>query len=430
MFTEQMLDKMKELEFNPVYYFNHLSKEDKQFVLNHINELVPNKYAELLLPVVPVLGRDKVDGGVPYTLDLLYRTLRVNDYGNIRKIYAFDSGCYKPGATIGSDYIILPSIIRFSDKFTIKKMVYSICGMEYEGIKSIPLIVDAIGAILSVNQLYDFTTFFRLFQEEIKPIKAMTVLKNHVIGADGFALFDTLNESIMTILRAINDDIYQDPNILFAALQGVCSFFGFFLDLTDEKEVEYVWNSYLMKCLKQPVSDINRLRFEFNQIIKAVVNPNEYTWINGKEKISYRFPAPGEIETVSEPDMSISEEIAVDNFKKIDKELIIEMINQKTNLEYSEDDITFDIDEEMLTMYMMEYNHDYPIQPLFSGEDRYAFWDEGILYTLFQIRRVKSFLYAIGIKEDNGDEKDVSIIQFSRNAKLRYIYKPDDLSKE
>lgn len=108
----------------------------------------------------------------------------------------------------------------------------------------------------------------------------------------------------------------------------------------------------------------------------------------------------------------------------IQKDIIADVIDEKTGTGVKASDISFDIPEGLLTMYMSEFNKKYRVRRAknTNGEDMYAFTtSDGVQHALFLIKDNQDKLYAFGMRE-NEDETKGSIIEFCKKRSVSYMF--------
>lgn len=448
MFKDSMLTYLRGTRYNPLEYFSHLQKEDKQFVLNNILPTSLPAVREFKLPL-KVIG-DKGDEMLsPTTEDIKFAIMRLTHF----------KGGAKFQKTRGTDadfnvdwYNLvnaLPNEIKYdASAFSILSTVEN---MPFKNRGTVVDLFDTYCKIFRQYGIFEMTPVIRGLR------KTFELLSDYLTVKYSMNEFKPIDHDIKTLIKEIEvleeiDDL--DPSLFLKEdwiIYLIMMVLEFYSVKGKVKNKDVVWKSFPMACIRSHGNNDAELFVLFDRVFNEFTNENlgiiENDYLTIKKMEPYLFNSE-----IGKKDWDKDEwykayplpfQIKYEETRCLTEALIAGAITDKINASLEPDDISFDIPEGLLCFYMVEFNQENPIQfEYMIPTPCYWIIYEDAPYKLFVIKSQPNKLYAVssikGVNWEDYDDseynkfvqseqaymnKEISILQFTKNADLKYIFK-------
>lgn len=391
--------------------YAHFEKGDRQYIENNISRFVPDKSTDIIFPAL--------NGAIPPYLSPLFNRLKMENY-NVRLV----------DVVIGEnqlEIIPLSSIVISKDIYVLAGALDKTKSNTYALILAIANMcwrtgTDLYSAYITVAAATN-SSLMKSFLDYVDCMHVLAfsydVMSTLRFSYELHALLE--NQSISTqteFLKASIEDFLKNPNtkkirgLLFLELNILTSV-GFVE--TVEKRLDLVASARFAKeqFLEYPVEK------ELSDIMESIKRTNDPF---KSPDVTVHQPAIRGYSKVNNNNRNIEDAVLVDNIT-IDK--IVAMLDEKVGVLVDKDDITFDIPEELLSMFMLEFGKEYPIKLYSDGVEvyRHILSCEGTNMVCFHIKSVKKKLYAIRIVNGiDQNEENVDIVEFTGRQNMRYKF--------
>lgn len=454
--------------YNPLWYANHLSNDDKKYLCNNINDIITEsdkigtKYACAENKIVDDMMFNRVEGPFSYVRNIV-RAIEDSSKDRVRLFSENDSEKRNNIIPISSDYVhLMRSFYRDDTPSVTQIMTYNaiiaLSIYEFNSIHDVISIINAAGSIVGMR---DEFTLYELF--------------------DGIRLtLDMLKEYLLFTKVASSDNIFimefEDINERMEKLENVEAYLSGG-SLSDEVEHAHVVNYlsiliglyYICSDVSDGINNPKNLLTEiesgylYNKLKRLYYSQRDELKDLLKELVSITFPADGDNKLslqklsndyekeiiLSEKEMgenearinplrvnpieslTFKEKVEINELYKIKREDIEKAILDKIGVREGSFKVKklSEISEELLAMYMAEFNEYRPLY-IFTPFDRYFIkWDDKF-FILFQLgspndefKDLPDCLYAIRIDQNGDNEKYYDLIQMKKLNSVKYVFK-------
>lgn len=449
---------------NPLWYFNHLSKEDKSYFLDHIDEIIKEseKYGiEYEVAInAPVTGVDLPKDVLSEAFTPVRSLVNVIEHKTKKKINVFSTETKKDALhiPIASDYIYMMDAILagYDDVRNVFPLIRAVANYEFTALTDVTDIIDAIAA--ATDGRGDATTIYDIINGSKETISMLfEYLKTSYTTSDMQILFDESISHIKDALDKLGDlEAYFSGN--FDNDEDTLHVASFIMSLVSiyiicnpdavssndqDKIMKLVKSGYLYKRLRgyyyrnrdeldQMLNDVVTISLpgeiksleikdminKYNTLVKRSDHICNYTG-TGNHKISDNFTNP-----LSR--LPIKDQVDISELSKISIDDIADAVCAKLCvMKGTVDVIPFNnIDEELLAMYLAEFNKSHPLM-IFPEDDHYYISWDGLYYVLFELKtkttHMDNCLYAIRAT-NTGTSTLYDLIQFKKSDSVKYVF--------
>jgi hypothetical protein len=422
---------------NPIRYFTHLSSEDQKFVLTNFDKFIDPLEKEC--PRFSFVTQDANESELVYRpLHIIHSFLTAKENPVDIKLCTHYEGNQVPRVGVGMDLALLRDTYEIDTNGTNINMLYKcqkmIVDLEFSGLSDVITIINAAGEIFNIMGKSDISTLFAGIQETLDMLHAFIDIK---VGVE-ITYWDTLTD----LLRNFEGSVFYIPDkdnefMLNYILMTVVAIYGFCGDLKKDGINEEIWNGYLMKVVRESYgSRDDAIRKKFQNLID--IQSGDYIKQHGKEFLStnkniMKFAREEDLDIIHdkvpvkqidlfEDTLTSDEKIGYRNLERMNIDDIKDTIADKIGLQADRISIGFDIPEELLAMYMSEFNC---IAPLHVVGDQYLLKYCNNIYKLFMIStNGTSSLAAIAVDRDDHIDGtlDLSLLSFTKNKDYKYVF--------
>ena len=446
------------LHNNPLWYFNHLSKEDQSYIMDHIDDVLKESekygivYQAVLNDIIHSDNNHPDLAEEAFTpIRQLVRSIEIKTNTKIEK-FRLSSAKTQPMVMIASDYAVMGEVINdeFEHPERTVLLVRALATYTFSKLSDIINIIDSAGAIMESDDSSPLYQVFSLISDTIDMLFSYLRL-NQYSDSSHMNEVEGMVKSAMSIIDNtegyFSGDLssYEDKCHVSAYLMNLVMLYTLCIPTSITTEdvdfmVHKITTGYLYRRLK---STYYRDRDELEQMLKDNVElslfsnsgnlhahelAKKYTTFLNKslEIIGSPEIQPNDTTEIKSNDLSISQQVEVDQLKRIKESDIADALC--TKLGVNKDAVKVspfgNVEEELLAMYLAEFNSEHPLV-IFPGDDHYYIRWDGMFYILFELETklgdVKNCLYAIRIVNDDLSKK-YDIIQFKKCDSVNYVF--------
>ena len=441
---------------NPLWFVNHLSKEDKTYLINNMKELLSktDKYGVEYQIAANLSAHDDELSEFSH-VRTIKRTIEVVS-GKKLRIFGTPTNCTRTLIPIASDFIHMMHVFCGEDRTKSNEVpVRSLAIYEFNNIHDVIGFIDAAGSI--GDKIYGLT-FYDII-EAIRPTIQMLFVYLNLMDIENSKFSELRNFDIMCTIENIYDiEPYFSANIYnYVDHAHVVTFLNEVLKLyilcsvDNVEDTEKLKSDIMTGYLYRKVEYIYYgTRKELENILDGVIStvlpaegtPNTIARKESLEKLEKSiFISENERACESNIDhlekidpmenLTFKEKEEIEKLCKIEESDVITSIYEKIGVR--EDSVMIksfsDISEELLAMYLAEFNNIHPLY-IFPSINRYFIVWENEWYLLFQLgspngnfKTLPNCLYAIRIKENStSEQKNYSLIQFKKANSVKYLF--------
>lgn len=431
---------------NDIFWiFAHLKREDKTFVYNHMDELMKRKSSPNALIRFPVniMESENFKDSVFSPCVVLYRFIR--RYQSNMKLYEIGVENKSYEINVASDLLyMIDNFEEYSHGSRNIGIIRSIAQIEFDNVRDIINIIGSAGSIVGTDADGGYQIVFRAISQTIAMLKAYLKLKYASFegNLDWTEYDDNTRSLVETENYLTGEKDEEDIHHLTACIYYILSIYNFAGCLGDDGfGPATVYDQYLMKRLRYIYGDDKLLHEIFlraygwftNKTIQGTLVEQDQNCIHSSKSIVNTAITPVENHIIRDP-FTMSEMLEYKQIKETimqlenrEDSLIIDAICRKTNVKRETLRINPNIDEDLLTMYLAEFNKDHPlVLPDKTDHSYFIINYDGHLYALFQIeiggRAVPDSLYAVRQSGQNREEREYTLLQFKKDPLASYIF--------
>jgi hypothetical protein len=447
MLTEYSLERMETDDL--FWMFNHLDKKDQGFIYDHMDAVIRRLSTANTILRIPAnelrSGNAAIDNAV-FTPDIILARL-IKRYQHEDSLYASYVPSSRYSVYIGSDYFyMLEKFDEFTTNYRNLNIIRSISQMKFKGLRTIIDIISAAGSVVGTHTECAFESIFIGIKETLDMLRAYLDLRSasyETGSGDWTVLTDAMQMLGQTEYHLSKEKDSEDISHLTACIFYICSIYNFAGVLSEEGDpAEVIYNEYMMRHLCSIYGDEDLIHKIFlrcygwftNKNMQGMLTETDRECLHLSRSIIGTANTPVAMHKISDP-FTMSEKMEYESIKEIlmqlenqEESLIIDSICRKTKVRRETIRITPDINEELLTMYLAEFNRDNPIvlpnDSLKKGY--YIVRYQGHLYAMFQIeiggRAIPDNLYAIRKSGHDREEREYTLLQFRKDPNASYIF--------
>ena len=455
--NKAMIDNINTI--NPLWFFNHLPKEDKSYFLDHLDEIIAKsekygiKYEVAInAPISGINIPDDIADDAFTPVRSLTRAIEIKTKKNLNK-FSTETMMDPLHIPIASDYI---HMIDNLDPYDVKNTLPLIRGLaeyEFKGISDITDIIDAVASIIDGQKSISMGTIYDIIKiSEVTIDMLISYVKSTSPSLIDFNYYIPLLKSSLTVLSDVepyfsgNLDNGEDDSHVATFIMNLV---GIYLICNPDISVSNDHDK-LLKLVKRGSlygrlrSFYYRSRDDLDSMLKDIVEiylPSASISMAMKEtiekynnllikseRIRDEIPTPETTNELNNPllRLPIKDQVEIKRISSIEIDDIEDAICSKLGVTKGTISILpfNEIDEELLAMYLAEFNKLHPIMVFPDDPHYYISWD-GLYYVLFELKtkttHIGNCLYAIRISE-TGSTKMYDLIQFRKSDTVKYVF--------
>lgn len=423
----------------PLRYFNHLSHEDQKFVMENFEKFLAPLEKEC--PRFSFVTQDETTANIIYRpIDILYRMLMIK--GSFDKTFDVKIAMHyeqnmAPRIGVGMDFALLRDTYGLDTTGSNVNMLFkcqrSIAGLEFSGLEDVITIINSAGEIFRIMGKSDVHTLFAGLQETLDMLHAFVDIK---LGVE-IEHWDTLTD----LLHNFEECLFYIPDtenlmVLDYILMNTVSIYGFCKDLKKDGIEEEIWNGYLMQMIResyiskddfirkrlQNILDMQRADYIHSQSKNFLCTTAGIMKFEREEDLNIINDSPVKQTPTFEQTLTPEETIGYYNLSRVGMDSVRDAIADKIGIQSDRLSISFDIPEDLLTMYMSEF---VCIAPLHIVDGRYLLKYDGNIYRLFVVsNNGASDLAAIAVvgEDRSFGTLELSLLSFTKNMDYKYVF--------
>lgn len=401
--------------------FAHLRPEDQNYLLDHLEDFVEPHEAIFMIPLF--------NGDVPRCLSKFVNYIIINKPEKYM-IHVYDALVKNPAVAypncifVGADIPVIYETFQ-NEKCNPFNITNALCGKSfqhtsdlYDAFKYLSHEMDTAGitafkyskCVLALSKAYD--VIMRL-AADMTGLEDILVMETQALAFDHMSgLFkDHMNEMCMQAL------VSCEVNILTSLVTPMT----------------IVYDRLILRSLHM-ILELNDepLRLKAIKFIQSRLMPMEDPFRISTE---VRFPRIKGISTIptSRPSMRIDRALS-DLIECTTRKKIRDMIEDYTGVVENVQNITFDIPEELLAMYRLEFSKEHPIilTPIpnnldidHDGSDwRHILYYGDDMFIAFALKDSPKKMYGIHFFTDGGEDQSCNIVEFTgkKGANYTFVY--------
>jgi hypothetical protein len=444
MLTEYTFQNLE--NSNDIFWiFAHLSREDQRFVCDHIDELMRRTTSPNTLIHFPVniMESEEFNDSIFSPCVVLSRLVR--RYQSFNKPYAASVEPRSYEVYVASDLLhMVDAFEEYHHGPRNMGIIRSIAQMKFDSPRNIIDIIGAAGSIVGTDADGGYQIIFHAISQTVDMLKAYLKLKYASFEAnlDWSEYEDNARSLVETEYYLTGEKDEEDIQHLTACMYYILSIYNFAGWLSEDGYgPAIIYEQYLFKRLRYIYGDDKFLHEIYlqayswftNKLVQETIAEHDLSCIHSSKNIVRTAITPVQNHIERDP-FTMSQMLEYKEIKELimqlenqEDSLIIDAICRKTNIKRDTLRISPDIDEELLTMYLAEFNKDHPlVLPDKTSHSYFIIKYEEHLYALFQIeiggRPVPGNLYAIRQSGSNREEREYTLLQFKKDPMASYIF--------